>query len=138
MIYLIEAVEAVRKLRKNKERDTPGIRAFNRKHSMSADERDKLGGLFHSFASEIGKPFDHEIFGVSYKIPLDPGSFIAHYDPLYGTLFGRFDVPEGTPGLPHGTNINSGKWNIHTGRGDDPQAVFESWKRQLTAHMRRT
>jgi len=138
MIVLEEATDAVRKQRKSKERVTLGIKSFNRKHSMSADERDRLGGLFHSFASSIGEPFDHEVFEVSYKIPLASGHFTAHYDPLYGTLFGRFDVPEGTPGLPHGTNLVSGKWNIHTGRGDEPQVVFESWKRQITAHMRRS
>lgn len=132
MIYLIEAVEAVRELRKRKERTTPGIKSFNRKHSMKSEDRDHLGGLFHAYASEIGEPFDHEVFGVSYKISLAcGGTYTAHYDPLYGTIFGRFDVPPDTSGLPSGTNPHSGKWNIHTSHGDEPVVVFEKWKSQL-------
>jgi hypothetical protein len=130
MIYLIEAMEAVKAQRKAEEKKMPGIRSFNRKHSMLPGERDILGAHFHAFASEIGEPFDHARYGVSYRIPVVGGTYTAHYDPLYGVLFGRFDPIDGIQ-LPKETDRTTGKWTIRTDTGDEGLPVFESWRKQL-------
>jgi hypothetical protein len=136
MIYLIEAMEAVKAQRKAEEKKMPGIRSFNLKHSMPASERDALGAHFHAFASTIGEPFDHARYGVSYRIPVAGGMYTAHYDPLYGVIFGRFDPIEIIPSSI-GADRTTGKWTIRTDTGDEGLPVFESWRKQLQQILRR-
>lgn len=134
ILDLDEARVAVRRQRKAGEKENPSARSFNRKHGMRAEDREELGARFHTFASSVGEPFDHPVFGVSYRILIVGGSYTVHYDPVYGTIFGRFDPPEAAKGSIAWVNPHSGKWNTHTSRGDDPVEVFESWRSQL-AHL---
>jgi hypothetical protein len=106
-------------------------------HNMSVADREKLGALFHEFASTVGTPVQRTYSTAThYKITTKAGPLEVHYVASWGTIFGRFEnAPEAaklfTSGLWSSPNPYSGKWNCHTSRGDDPNSIFQDWKRQL-------
>jgi hypothetical protein len=132
IISLKEAKAAVRKERiameKEYERYSPVA-----KLNMRADARDLLGALFHVYASQVGEPVDDSVFGIVYHVNTSAGIFKTHYDPHFGAIFGRFEDPTVAKDRLSDVNPYSGKWNTHTSKGDDPEEVFEGWRRQLDA-----
>lgn len=121
-----EALRAVREQRLAKECDYGRALVES---NMSAKDREKLGALFHVWCDGVGTGHPDTAFGMVYHVVTVGGVFRTHYDPWSGAIFGRFERPEKVPIL--GVNPHSGKWNIHTGRGDDPQVVFDTWSRAI-------
>jgi hypothetical protein len=105
-----------------------------RKHNMSAAERERLGVLWHLVCSKYGEL--HQ-WAMSYHIATKGGTFRTTYDPHFGTIFGRFEKPEGLRGTLFDTPFfhHHGKWNLHTSRGHSPEEVIASWERELRVAM---
>jgi hypothetical protein len=119
-----EALRAVRKQRLAKERGRIPV-----EFTLPAKDREKLGALFCVWCDGVGTRDPDAVFGSVYHIVTVGGVFKTHYDPWSGSIFGRFEHPEEVRIL--GVNPYSGKWNVHTGRGEDPQAVFDAWSRAI-------
>jgi hypothetical protein len=126
-----EATKLVRARHKYKKelngRQIPGL-------NMPAVERERLGVAYHLLCSQLGVvDLDTDtVFGAVYHIQTTGGNYRTHYDVYDGTIFGRFENPEGVKGkLFPDPNPCSGKWNAHTSSDDNADETIKEWEAQL-------
>jgi hypothetical protein len=104
------------------------------KFNMNTRDRETLGALFHEFGSLRGSTVAQTwLTGISYCFETKVGKLIVHYSANCGTIYGRFENAKAASDILGRTAVNfySGKWNMHTEKGDDPYLIFTHWKQQL-------
>jgi hypothetical protein len=106
-----------------------------RRYSMTVAERECLGARWHVLCASLGTYHEGVLTHTpEYHINTKGSTFKTHYDPHFGTIFGRFEKPEGLRGtmFDSGYFTHNGKWNFHTSHGydvDDAMTSWESWIR---------
>ena len=124
-----EALHAVHEQRLEKEQ-SPHYGRPSVKIVMPAKDREELGALFHVWCDTYGVGHQDPNTGdVEYQIQTTSGTLMTHYDPYFGTIFGRFEGPGRV--MFSDANPHTGKWNTHTSRGDNPRSIYDYWSRRL-------
>jgi hypothetical protein len=99
----------------------------DRAYTMSVAEREDLGARWLVLCASLGKVDPTN--PLAYNITTVGGLFRTHYDPHFGTIFGRFERPREIHLL--GVNGYSGKWNIHTDRDWTADGTIKYWERAI-------